>query len=118
MKIKIIITSITLLLISACGSNMGNIGTANITNVNLSNNNFINKGTVTAEATSTWILGIGPIRNSALVGKTKLNLVKEANLTGSQVLSNITVDFKIDSALGIITNKTCYMTAEIIEFID
>ena len=116
MKIKHILLITTILLLSSCGSNMGHIGTANITNVNLSENNFINKGTVTGEARSTWILGIGPISNSALVGKAKLNLVEKANLTGSQVLSNITVDFKIDTALGIITNKTCYMTAEIIEF--
>lgn len=57
----------------------------------LSQKNFHVVKTVEAEVSATYILGIGRLSKKALQANTVAELAKEADLTGSQALVNVTV---------------------------
>ena len=116
MKIKSIILIITILLLSSCGVNNGGMGMANLTQVNLSDNNFKIVKNVSGEASSIWVLYFGPFSDTALVASAKENMLENANLSGSQALANMTWDVTIQTIFGLITTKTVYMTADVVEF--
>jgi len=74
-----------MLLIVGCGVQHTGIvnNTQSITTINLSGNNYRIIDKVSAKATATYIMGIGGLRNKALIEKAKAGLYEKANLTGS-----------------------------------
>jgi len=116
MKMINIFAAICIIFLTSCGTNTGGMGMANLTQVELGENNFRNLGSVAGEASSNWILFFGPLGKEALMAEAKADLLKNAKLTGSQALVNMTWDSKLSTIFGIFTTKTLYVTADIVEF--
>tara|TARA_B100000029_G_C16733700_1_gene651747 strand:- start:84 stop:434 length:351 start_codon:yes stop_codon:yes gene_type:complete len=115
MKIKLILITLSTLFVTSCGINGGAMEGAH-TLVELRDGNFSYVQSVSAKASSSWIFGIGPLGKSALVGTAKKNLMRNANLSDSQTIANMTIDSKLTTYFGIFTIKTVYVTADVIEF--
>ena len=81
------------LLLAGCGVSQTLTTNANLnqTNVVLSQKNFHVVKTVQAEVTATYVFGIGGMSKKALYSNAVAELTKNANLTGSQALVNVTV---------------------------
>ena len=115
MKIKLILMALSILFLTSCGMNYGAMEGAH-TQVELGENDFAYQNTVSGKASCSWILGIGPMGNSALVGAAKQNMMDNANLSAGQTIANMTLDSKVTSYLGLFTLKTVYVTADVVEF--
>ena len=101
-------------LFSGCSSTSGYMGHGVQTQVQLNKANFNVIKSVEGEATSNYFLGIGPTDQN-LIAQAKRNMLKKANLNGSQAFANITTDVK-SSWFLIWRQKKVYMSANIIEF--
>jgi signal transduction histidine kinase len=81
----------------------------------LSQKNFHVVNTVEAEVSATYIFGIGGLNKKALHDNVVAELTKNAGLTGSQALVNVTVNYS--SKLILCYNKvTCHAEGTVIEF--
>ena len=112
------------LLVNNCGlPPQGYLGHSTNTQVILSEANYRVINTVRGEATSHFILGIGPL-NNRLYSRAKKDMLENANLAGggnkSRALINITTDeqnrFVWVWLFPFWYSKTVYITADIIEF--
>ena len=112
MKIKLILMALSILFLTSCGVNYGNLGAGNTLAIN---GDFAYKHTVSGKASCTWVLGIGPMGNSALVGAAKQDMMDNANLTAGQTIANMTIDEKVTSYLGLFMVKNVYITADVVE---
>lgn len=84
-----------ILLASGCGIQHSCIvnNTQSVTTVSLSGNNYRIIDRISAKATATYIMGIGGLKNKALIEKAKAGLYEKANLTGSaRAVAYITYD--------------------------
>ena len=90
---KVVMAAAAVLLFASCGINQNLTTNANLnqTNVVLSQKNFHVVKTVEASVNATYLLGIGGLRPKALYNNAVAELTKNANLTGSQALVNVTV---------------------------
>ena len=70
---------------------------------------------VEAEATATYVFGIGGMSKKALYSNAVAELTKNANLTGSQALVNVTVKNSAKSILCY-TKITYHAEGTVIEF--
>ena len=86
------------------------------TQVVLSDNNFQVVGQAYGEATATYVLGIGGLSKKALTNNAINEMSKNANLTGSQTLVNITVNHSVAMWTPFYVKMTCSATANIVEF--
>ena len=85
------------------------------TQVVLSENNFNVVGQAYGEAQATYICGIGGLSKQALQNNVIAELTKEAGLTGSQALINVTVHNS--GKMFFVYNKLTYHAeATVIEF--
>lgn len=93
--------------------------TSNLTqNVNLTQTNVVLLRivkNVSSEVSATYVFGIGGMSYKALRENAVANLTKEANLTGSQALINVTVESTTQFAL-IWTKTTFKAYGTVIEF--
>ena len=120
---KIILVFSLILLVNNCGfMPQGYLGPSTNTQVILSEANYKIINTVRGQATSTFILGIGPF-NDRLYSRAKKDMLENANLAGggnkSRALINITTDEQIRFVWFYFPfwfSKTVYITADIIEF--
>lgn len=108
-----------LILISSCGinhANMQNINN-NLTNVELSNKNFIVLDRVSGEATTTYILGIGGKSQKAMLQQAMSQMYSNANLSGSaKALINVTLESH--TSYMIVYSRTTYIASgNVVEFI-
>ena len=105
------------LLLASCGvsQNLTTNTNLNQTNVVLSQKNFHVVKTVEAEASATYVFGIGGLSKKALYTNAVAELTKKANLTGSQALVNVTV--KNSGKMIFFYNKiTCHAEGTVVEF--
>ena len=86
------------------------------TKVVLAENNFKVVGQAYGEATAKYILGIGGLSKKALKNNAINEISKNANLTGSQTLTNITTNSSIKMLTPLYMEITYTATANIIEF--
>lgn len=105
------------LLLASCGVSQNLTTNANVnqTNVVLSQKNFHVVKNVEAEASASYIFGIGGFSKKALHDNAVAELTKKANLTGSQALVNVTVKSSAQFFL-IISHFTYYAEGTVIEF--
>ena len=105
------------ILLASCGvtSNLAFNANQNETNVVLSQKNYHVVKTVKAEVSASYIFGIGGLSKQALRNNVIAELTKEAGLTGSQALINVTVHNS--SKMFLVYNKLTYHAeATVIEF--
>lgn len=115
--IKVAMAAAAILLLAGCGVNMNLVNNHNLnqTNVVLSQKNFHVVKTVEAEVSATYIFGIGGLNKKALHDNVVAELTKNAGLTGSQALVNVTVNYS--SKLILCYNEvTCHAEGTVIEF--
>jgi len=86
------------------------------TKVVLSQNNFSVVGEAFGSSKSFYICGIGGLSHKGLRNNAIANMSKNANLTGAQTLTNITIHNTIRSWTPFVVEVTCTATANIIEF--
>ena len=86
------------------------------TQVVLSDNNFKVIGQAYGEATATYICGIGGLSKKALYNNAVNEMAKNANLHGSQTLTNTTVHYSRKMITPFYVKTTCSATANIIQF--
>ena len=105
------------LLLASCGvsQNLTTNTNLNQTNVVLSQKNFHVVKTVSAENTATYVFGIGGMSKKALYNNAVAELTKNANLTGSQALVNITVKNSAKTILCF-SKLTYHAEGPVIEF--
>lgn len=65
------------------------------TNINLSEGNFHVVGVAEGKASATYVLGIGGLSKRAIRSNAYTEMVQNANLTGSQMIVNATIESKI-----------------------
>lgn len=105
------------ILLASCGvtSKLTFNANQNQTNVVLSQKNYHVVKTVKAEVSATHIFGIGGLSKQALQNNVIAELTKEAGLTGSQALINVTVHNS--AKMFLVYNKLTYHAeATVIEF--
>lgn len=86
------------------------------TKVVLSEKNFKVVGQAYGEATATYIVGFGGLSKKALRNNAINEMSKNAKLTGSQTLTNITTHKSVKMITPLYVQVTCSATANIIEF--
>ena len=115
--LRIAMAVAAILLLSGCGLNMNLVNNHNLnqTNVVLSQKNYHVVKTVEAEVTATYVVGIGGLSKKALHDNVVAELTKNAALTGSQALVNVTVNNS--SKMILCYNEiTCHAVGTVIEF--
>lgn len=115
--LRIAMAVAAILLLSGCGLNMNLVNNHNLnqTNVVLSQKNYHVVKTVEAEVTATYVFGIGGLSKKALHDNVVAELTKNAALTGSQALVNVTVNNS--SKMILCYNEiTCHAVGTVIEF--
>ena len=114
---KVAMAVAAVLLLAGCGmtANLAENSIQNQTNVVLSQKNYHVVKTVETEVSATYVFGIGGLSKKALQNNVIAELTKEAGLTGSQALINVTVH---DSGkMFFVYNKLTYHAeATVIEF--
>ena len=115
---SIVIAICAVLLVTSCGlsNNLTSNANLNQTNVVLAKNNFKVVKSVEAETVQTYIFGIGGINKKALKANAIADLTKNAGLTGSQALVNITVKESVSTILGIYTKYIINAEGTVVEF--
>jgi len=102
------------MILSGCSLSTGYLGHSITTEVQLNQANFDVLGSVTGEASATYIFGIGPSKQH-IVAMAQQDLVKKANLKGSKALINVTTDIK-NTWFLIGRQQKVYISAEIVQF--
>ncbi len=97
MKTKILSLLAVALFATSCGVSSHMVGNSNVTatQVQLTQANFDVVKSVEGEAKATYVLGIGGFSKKALSANAVAEMNKNAELEGSQVIINQTVDDKI-----------------------
>lgn len=106
------------LLMTGCGFSKEAVSNQNQnqTSVVLSKNNYTIVKSVRGESTQTYVLGlIGGLSKKSLKESAMSEMVKNANLKGSQAIINVNVQYK-NTISPIITQTTAIATGTIIEF--
>ena len=105
MKKLFVLASICLpvLLVSSCGT---------------SSSNFTVVKTVTGEASSSYVFGIGGRKQAQAKASAMNQMIQNAELTGSQAIVNTTVSFHEETVLGVWVKLTAYAVGTVIEFHD
>ena len=86
------------------------------TQVVLSENNFQIVGQAYGEATATYICGFCAVSKKALRNNAINEMTKNANLTGAQTLTNVTVSSSIHMITPLWMQVTYSATANIVQF--
>lgn len=106
------------LLMTGCGFSKEAVSNQNQnqTSVVLSKNNYTIVKSVRGESTQTYVFGlIGELSKKSLKESAMSEMVKNANLKGSQAIINVNVQYK-NTISPIITQTTAIATGTIIEF--
>lgn len=115
MKNFILVTLIAILCASCFGVHHGSFQSS----AQLTENNYkIVKRNAQGKASTVVVLWIGGLSKEAMVAEAKQNLMKANNVTDTQLLVNVSVDWQVITtpAYFIAWQNTCTVTADIIEF--
>ena len=109
--------------VAATLSLTGCVGVANTvsnnltqTQVVLSDNNFKVVGQAYGEASATYICFIGGLSRKALYNNAVSEMTKNANLQGSQTLTNTTMHYSTQMITPFYVKVTCRASATIVQF--
>lgn len=109
--------------VAATLSLTGCVGVANTvsnnltqTQVVLSDNNFKVVGQAYGEASATYICFIGGLSRKALYNNAVSEMTKNANLKGSQTLTNTTMHYSTQMITPFYVKVTCSASANIVQF--
>ena len=109
--------------VAATLSLTGCVGVANTvsnnltqTQVVLSDNNFKVVGQAYGEASATYICGIGGLSRKALYNNAVSEMTRNANLKGSQTLTNTTMHYSSQMITPFYVKVTCSASATIVQF--
>ena len=109
--------------VAATLSLTGCVGVANTvsnnltqTQVVLSDNNFKVVGQAYGEASATYICFIGGLSREALYNNAVSEMTKNANLKGSQTLTNTTMHYSTQMITPFYVKVTCSASATIVQF--
>lgn len=116
--IKLVLFSLVAVLFASCaGLNTTNYkDTTAETKVILKEANYKVVGMVEGEYTATYIFGIGGLSKKALKNNAVSEMYKNANLTGSQQIINVTTTTSVETWIGIYTKKRAIARGYVIEF--
>lgn len=107
--------------LSSCGLNMGFLSDKNrtVTHVELNEANYKVIDRVSGTSSATYILGVGGMKNQALLDIAMTDLLSKASLNGgSKALVNQTMDVHKGGVPFIYSKITVKITAHVIEFTD
>ena len=116
---KKLLLSLSLCLLCSCSAHLYNTSNHNIseTTVVLDKANFEIIGVAEGSAQANYLFGIGGLSQKSLKGNAVADMYKNANLTGSQAIINVTFKQRVTGV--IIWEQIEYTaTGTIIEFID
>lgn len=117
---KIIIPFLTIAIVAMTScvstSHLTSNNNANMTNVQLSQSNFEVVKTVQKQASQTYIFGIGGLSRQALQANSYAEVLKEANLQGSQALVNLQTEVKTRIIAPFYVKKTITTVGQVVEF--
>ncbi len=116
---KKLLVSLSLCLLCSCSAHFYNTSNYNIseTQVVLDKANFTVIGTANGSAKASYVFGIGGLSRKSLKGNAIADMYKNANLTGSQAIINVT--FKQRASKILMYSEIEYTASgTIIEFID
>ena len=120
MKIYKIFAMLLCVIVLATGCGIGDNATYNLnttqTTVVLQDNNFDIVKSVKAESTATYICGIGGLSKESLRQNVVSMLTKEANLKGSQALTNVTINYHYETYLFVYQKLTCTAEGTVVQF--
>ena len=108
--------AIATLTLGSCGVATHISNSLTETKVVLAENKFKVVGQAYGEATATYICGIGGLSKNALKNNAINEMSKNAKLTGSQTLVNITTNASIKMVTPLYVQITYTATANIVEF--
>lgn len=105
-------------MVSGCGRMLFNASntTGTLTEVKLTEGNFRVVKKVDGFASATYVFGIGGLSN--VRDNAVSNMLKKAELKGSQTIANVYVHSHVSTLLGIFTRISYSATGEVIEFYD
>ncbi|MEC5166254.1 hypothetical protein RCH18_001990 [Flavobacterium sp. PL11] len=86
------------------------------TSVELSKKNFNILGDISGVSSNTYILGFGGNANRSLLEKAKSEMMKNAKLSGSKALVNLTYDKHVNGFFPFYSKVTITASANIVEF--
>lgn len=113
------IAIVATLSLSSCGMTHTTSNNINQTQVMLKEKNFRVLGQVYGEVKATYILGLGGIRRRALRANAIDEMTRNAQLTGSQTLVNVTTHTSWKGIFPFFYQQVvCDATATVIEFVD
>ena len=101
-------------LFTGCSATNGYMGHTVQTQVQLNKANFNVISSVSGEAAANYFLAIGPTKQD-LIAQAKKDMLKKANLHGSEAIVNITTDVKYSGFLFWRQEKV-YISANVVEF--
>ena len=110
---------LSLCLLCSCSAHLYNTSNYNVseTQVVLDKANFKVIGTVTGSAQASYLFGIGGLSQKSLKGNAIADMYKNANLTGSQAIINVTLKHRASNIL-VYSQIEYTASGTIIEFID
>ena len=114
-SIIVCVIFIAMLFLSSCGATKTSTYGVSETNVVLQQKNFKVLGQVYGQSKAKYVLFFGGIRKAALRANAIDEMSRNANLTGSQTLANVTVHTSVKTFL-LYTEIVCDATANVIEF--
>lgn len=118
-SIKIALFSLVAVFFTSCMSGINTTGykdTTAETKVILKEANYKVVGMVEGEWSATYVLGIGGLSKKALTQNAVSEMYKNANLTGSQQIINVTTTVSVENWLGFYSKKHAIARGYIIEF--
>lgn len=101
---------------TSCGASYAVSNNQSETKVVLSGNNFEVLGQVSGQASATYICGIGGLSEKALYTNAVDEMFKNAELSGSQTIVNITTSYAVKMYTPLYVVETCMATGTVIEF--
>lgn len=109
---RLLIFVIGVLSFSSCAVHNGYMnGSASLSEANFD----YAKTSISGEASTLKVLGIGGLAKKAIVEEAKKNMLKNNPLKSNQALANVTVNWKNGFYFIVQTNK-CTVTADVVEF--
>ncbi len=105
-------------MMTSCGISAHLTSNRNVTqtNVELAQKNYRVVGTVTGEAKAAYVFGIGGLSRRAIQGNAQAQMMKNANLSGSQAIINTTTEEKRRGLLPFYMKRVITSHGQIIEF--
>lgn len=114
----VVISLVAVLFASCAGLNMtAHKDTTAETKVILKEANYKVVGMVEGTHNATYIFGIGGLSKKSLENNAVSEMYKNANLTGSQQIINVTTTMSVETYLGIYTKKRAIARGYVIEFL-